>query len=106
MLQRRWITSELPITHDPLNTNVVIQIAIDEPDTGRLYKLALQFRIGRHPDSDRFVDHDIVARFHCIVAWDEESVPACYRSRLVRPVFVNDRQIAKEERAPLHQEIG
>jgi hypothetical protein len=75
--------------------------AVSGPHAGRSYVLAAETRIGRDPHANVFVGHDMVARWQCILVWDERRQTHFIDRGWFRPVFINDKQVTKEERVAL-----
>jgi pSer/pThr/pTyr-binding forkhead associated (FHA) protein len=66
-----------------------------------MYPLTTETRIGRDPNADVFIGYFLVARWQCILVWDEDMCCHFIDRGWFRPVFVNDRRVGEQERVPL-----
>jgi hypothetical protein len=63
--------------------------------------LSNETRIGRDPHADVFLGHAFVGRWRCFLIWDEGTRRHIIDRGWIRPVFVNDKEISREERVAL-----
>jgi len=71
------------------------------PDGGKMYPLAAETRVGRDPHADVFIGNGLVARWQCVLVWEEETCRHFLDRGWFRPVFINGRQVGEKQSVAL-----